>query len=132
NLETLAEIAATEEFINTAPRPKVNARPVRADQLPRIEWTYEQVERQQENEDAPATATLVAPLERQISPSTADDDETLPASSHLLTPAEIAPANGESSRLSSPPTRPRVTPPVSSENPPVPSAPITRRQAERV
>ncbi|HEX8036928.1 MAG TPA: hypothetical protein VF510_23930 [Ktedonobacterales bacterium] len=132
NLETLAEIAATEEFINTAPRPKVNARPVRADQLPRIEWAYEQVERQQENEDAPTTAALVAPLERQISPSAPDNDETLPRSIPLLTPTEIVPATGESSRLSSPPTHPRVTPPVSSENPPVPSVPITQLRAEPV
>lgn len=36
--ETLAAVAATEEFITTAPRPAVNARPVRADQLPRIGW----------------------------------------------------------------------------------------------
>ncbi|MGZ3599686.1 MAG: hypothetical protein ACXWQ5_08200 [Ktedonobacterales bacterium] len=132
NLETLAEIAATEEFINTAPRPKVNARPVRADQLPRIEWAYEQVERQQKNEDAAATAALVAPLERQVSSGTVDDGETLPASAHPLTPAERALATGESSRPSSPPTPPSVTPPVSDESPPVPSAPITPRQAERV
>ncbi|MGZ3668148.1 MAG: hypothetical protein ACXVDA_27100 [Ktedonobacterales bacterium] len=132
NLETLAEIAATEEFINTAPRPKVNARPVRAEQLPRIEWASEQVERQQEHEDVPATATLVAPLERQISSIKADDDETRPASSPPLPPAEIAPATAESSVLSSPPTPPRVTPPVSGENLPAPSDPITRRQAERL
>jgi hypothetical protein len=36
--ETLADIAATEEFSNTAPHPRVDARPVRADQFPRIEW----------------------------------------------------------------------------------------------
>jgi hypothetical protein len=40
--ETLEEIAATDEFTSTAPRPRVNARPVRADQLPRISWAYEQ------------------------------------------------------------------------------------------
>jgi hypothetical protein len=132
NLETLAEIAATEEFINTAPRPKVNARPVRADQLPRIEWAYEQVESQQKNEDAPATAALVAPLERQIPPSAPDNDETLPRSIPLLTPTEIVPATGESSRPSSPPTHPSVPPPVASDNPTVPPAPITQYRAERV
>ncbi|MGZ3674702.1 MAG: hypothetical protein ACXVCO_10375, partial [Ktedonobacterales bacterium] len=96
------------------------------------EWAYEQVERQQKNEDAAATAALVAPLERQVSSGTVDDGETLPASAHPLTPAERAPATGESSRTSSPPTPPSVTPPVSDESPPVPSAPITPRQAERV
>lgn len=40
--ETLEAIAATEDFQNTAPRARVNARPVRADQLPRIPWAYEQ------------------------------------------------------------------------------------------
>ena len=40
--ETLEAIAATEVFQSTAPRPRVNARPVRADQLPRIPWAYEQ------------------------------------------------------------------------------------------
>jgi hypothetical protein len=40
--ETEDDIAATDEFSNTAPRPRINARPVRADQLPRISWAYEQ------------------------------------------------------------------------------------------
>lgn len=75
NMETLAEIAATDEFITTAPRPKVNARPVPANQLPRIEWTYEQLERQDETGDAPLPATLVAPLERQMPPATPDEDQ---------------------------------------------------------
>ena len=39
--ETRQDIADTDDFSNTAPRPRVNARPVRADQLPRIEWQYE-------------------------------------------------------------------------------------------
>ncbi len=40
--ETLEAIAATDSFQSTAPRPRVNARPVRADQLPRIPWAYDQ------------------------------------------------------------------------------------------
>ena len=39
--ETRRDIADTDDFSSTAPRPRVNARPVRADQLPRIEWQYE-------------------------------------------------------------------------------------------
>lgn len=39
--ETRADVAATEAFNSTAPRPRVNARPVRADQLPRIGWALE-------------------------------------------------------------------------------------------
>lgn len=39
--ETLEAIAATESFQSTAPRPRVSARPVRADQFPRIHWAYE-------------------------------------------------------------------------------------------
>lgn len=39
--ETLEAIAATESFQSTAPRPRVSARPVRADQFPRIQWAYE-------------------------------------------------------------------------------------------
>jgi hypothetical protein len=39
--ETRADVAATDAFNSTAPRPRVNARPVRADQLPRIGWAME-------------------------------------------------------------------------------------------
>lgn len=42
--ETEDAIAATEEFAITAPRPRVDARPVRADQLPRIGWAAEATE----------------------------------------------------------------------------------------
>jgi hypothetical protein len=42
--ETQADIDATDEFSSTMPRPAVNARPVSADQLPRIGWAMEQVE----------------------------------------------------------------------------------------
>ncbi len=65
NLETLADIAATEEFIQTAPRPAVHARPVSADHLPRIEWAYDKSEQQHDNGDSSEPAPLVAPLESQ-------------------------------------------------------------------
>jgi hypothetical protein len=40
--ETLEDVAATERFQSSSARNPVNARPVRADQLPRIPWAYEQ------------------------------------------------------------------------------------------
>lgn len=70
NLETLADIAATEEFIHTAPRPTVHARPVSANHLPRIEWTYDKSEQQQDNGDSSEPAPLVAPLESQTASAT--------------------------------------------------------------
>ncbi|HEX8730345.1 MAG TPA: hypothetical protein VF739_17075 [Ktedonobacterales bacterium] len=39
--ETLANIAATEAFVNSLPRQRVPSRPVPAARLPRIEWTYD-------------------------------------------------------------------------------------------
>lgn len=97
NLETLTDIAATEEFMNTAPRPKVNARPVPADQLPRIEWAYEKLERQEEHGNAPAPAALTAPLEWQMPLATADEDQSLhtPSPPSPLTLSTIPPATGE-------------------------------------
>lgn len=50
DVETRQDIADTDDFSNTAPRPRVNAHPVRADQLPRIEWQYDPSTTQ----DAPA------------------------------------------------------------------------------
>lgn len=77
NLETLADIAATEEFINTAPRPAVNARPVSAHQLPRIAWAYDQRElRHGDDDDLPLPAPLVAPLESQAPPTTPEDHQS--------------------------------------------------------
>ena len=43
--DTLREIQATDEFITTAPRPAIDARPVRADRLPRITWALDAHER---------------------------------------------------------------------------------------
>lgn len=40
-LETRQDMADTDDFSSTAPRPRVDAHPVRADKLPRIEWQYE-------------------------------------------------------------------------------------------
>jgi hypothetical protein len=42
--ETQADIDATDEFTSTMPRPRVNARPVSADQLPRIGWAMDQID----------------------------------------------------------------------------------------
>lgn len=55
--ETLAAIAATESFITTAPRPAVNARPVRAADLPRIGWASDDAAMQR----APEAVVAVAP-----------------------------------------------------------------------
>jgi hypothetical protein len=56
--ETADAIAATEEFQTTAPRPRVNARPVPAGQLPRITWAFEQIQ----HTDLPAAAVGALPL----------------------------------------------------------------------
>ncbi|MGH2516008.1 MAG: hypothetical protein ACRDHP_10170, partial [Ktedonobacterales bacterium] len=63
--ETLAAIAATDAFLTTAPRPSVHARPVRADQLPRIGWASDEAEAQRGRAAAtPVTqATQVATAE---------------------------------------------------------------------
>lgn len=42
--ETDEAIEATDTFVTTAPRPRVDARPVRADQLPRIGWAADAAE----------------------------------------------------------------------------------------
>lgn len=57
--ETLAAIAATESFLSTAPRLSANARPVRADQLPRIEWASEEAEKRSAQ---PSPAPVAIPL----------------------------------------------------------------------
>ena len=60
--ETLAAIAATEHFIHTAPRPKVNARPVRADLLPRIGWASDDAGTQPAPEAVVAAAPALAEM----------------------------------------------------------------------
>jgi hypothetical protein len=52
--QTQADVEATDEFLSTSPRPRVNARPVQADQLPRIAWAMEKLEQSEEGE-APST-----------------------------------------------------------------------------
>jgi len=61
--ETQADIDATDEFTSTLPRPRVNARPVAADQLPRIGWAMEQLERQDQQAAAPILRSEVDPPE---------------------------------------------------------------------
>lgn len=72
--ETLEAIAATDSFQSTAPRPRVNARPVRADQLPRIPWAYEQ-------DAVPSSAHALAPTPAFMPavPAVAAVDEPEPA-----------------------------------------------------
>ena len=56
--QTQADIEATDVFQVTAPRPRVDARPVQADQLPRLAWAMEQLEHQPEW----ATVTPAVPV----------------------------------------------------------------------
>jgi hypothetical protein len=78
--ETQDAIDATDEFSSTMPRPRVHARPVSADQLPRITWAMEQVE-PVEHAEAPANS---APLP--------ENDTSLPASPVASTRADTSPA----------------------------------------
>jgi len=80
--ETQADIEATDEFTSTMPRPRVNARPVSADQLPRIGWALEQLE-------------PVEPLEHVQASAIADsqvDDASLPAAPQGSAMANPSPA----------------------------------------
>ncbi len=61
--ETADDIAATDEFSSTAPRPRVNARPVPAGQLPRIEWAYER-----RSSDGPGSVEAPSPAITQDDP----------------------------------------------------------------
>jgi hypothetical protein len=77
--ETQADIEATDEFTSTMPRPRVNARPVSAGQLPRIGWALEQLE----------------PVEHVEAPTIADahvDDAALPAAPQGSATADPSPA----------------------------------------
>jgi hypothetical protein len=77
--ETQADIDATDEFTSTMPRPRVNAQPVSADQLPRIGWAMEQLEQVQHVEAAATTDPQV-------------DDASLAAAPHLSARADSSPA----------------------------------------
>jgi len=57
-----ADFDATEAFVTTSPRPRVDARPVRADQLPRIGWAASGSDISGSNEP-PATADADAPAD---------------------------------------------------------------------
>ena len=94
--ETADAIAATEEFQTTAPRPRVNARPVPAGQLPRITWAFEQLE----HTDLP-TASVEA-----LTPTTDYVQQPI-----VETPAPAATAT---------PAIPADTVPPASEMPPLP------------
>jgi hypothetical protein len=81
--QTQADVEATEQFITTGPRPRVDARPVRADQLPRIGWTAEQ--------EAQIAAAVEAPAAAAPAPLVAQEDSTLARSSvqSLLPPIPV-------------------------------------------
>jgi hypothetical protein len=64
--QTQADVEATEQFITTGPRPRVDARPVRADQLPRIGWTAEQ--------EAQIAAAVAAPAAAATAPLVAQEE----------------------------------------------------------
>jgi hypothetical protein len=68
--QTQADIEATDEFVSTAPRPRVNARPVQATQLPRIEWALERLEQERQTSSTSATQATLATAARVTRPIT--------------------------------------------------------------
>jgi hypothetical protein len=64
--QTQADIDATDEFLTTAPRPRVNARPVQASQLPRIEWALENLEPETRSSPPPEVQLTAARVTRPI------------------------------------------------------------------
>jgi hypothetical protein len=60
--QTQADIEATDEFLSTAPRPRVNARPVQAGQLPRISWAMDKLEQEDEAPPLPVPPPPEGPL----------------------------------------------------------------------
>lgn len=105
--ETQAATEATNEFSITTPRPRVNARPVRADQLPRIAWAYEQQDMQSDKDEEPATEQHPAPvpLDAKALPATeatvsADTTVEMPAPALPPLPLRAAPPMSESATQS--------------------------------
>jgi hypothetical protein len=68
--QTQADVEATDEFLSTAPRPRVNARPVQADQLPRIAWAVERLEQDDEAPSSPPPAATPTTAPRVTRPIT--------------------------------------------------------------
>jgi hypothetical protein len=64
--QTQADIEATDEYLSTAPRPRVNARPVQASQLPRIEWAVENLESETHSPPSPEVQFTAARVTRPI------------------------------------------------------------------
>ncbi len=94
--ETQADIEATDEFTSTLPRPRVNARPVSAGQLPRIGWAMEQLDRQ----EAPAwwgqTALAEDPAEEQREtrwPADRESSESPPPAESVAVSSASRPAS---------------------------------------
>jgi hypothetical protein len=85
--ETAEAIAATEEFQTTAPRPRVNARPVPAGQLPRITWAFEQLE----HIDLPAASMEALPPTTDAMQQPVVETPPSAAPATLATPADAVP-----------------------------------------
>jgi hypothetical protein len=70
--QTQADIDATDQFLSTAPRTRVNARPVQATELPRIEWAVESGEPESGSVIPPreglAAARVTRPITRPLFP----------------------------------------------------------------
>ncbi len=99
--QSAADFDATEAFITTSPRPRVDARPVRADQLPRIGWAASGPQSATIDESAPVDSAtdggdlgLALPDAQPFVPSElplesqASDDSPLVEPSTFLVPAQ--------------------------------------------
>jgi hypothetical protein len=94
-----ADFDATEAFVTTAPRPRVDARPVRADQLPRIGWAASGPQTSG-GEDPPATADADAPTD-----DGSDLGLALPEAPQLA-PADVLPEPSTSTTEGAAPSQP--------------------------
>lgn len=110
--ETLAAIAATEKFITTAPHVAVNARPVRADQLPRIGWASDEAEAQRKRDANTPGARLAMAGETVLAASALAEMPPLPIRTlrnqpraEAAAPAPTPSAPGETEERSAPGAR---------------------------
>lgn len=118
--ETRADVAATDAFNSTAPRPRVNARPVRADQLPRIGWALEHAA-----ELAGLAATAEAAVQgiadrRALAPSPEQDQMAVdmpPIPRRALSPLNVADSRDRAIEDAPPPTGMDATAQVAVEAP---------------
>ncbi|GEM_PF-2107532 len=102
--QTQADVAATDAFSETAPRPRVNARPVRADQLPRITWAMEQLAQQEPQQEQPAAIAQrePAPVDQVVAaPATVPLDTADTTTTHTAGTAASS-AQGEDRTTAAP------------------------------